>query len=228
MKGHELQDWITAAGTLLTGLAAIGALGFGTWQFRRSGFTYRARATIDEDFRVIRIAVLNTGRTAGQIEYLEIRNRRSIRVRISLARQGQRGTYDIIPAQLLPGGTASRTTTISGQVQTGDVGIDLSPGHTLVTYAMRPLDADHLAHGYQDRDWRGKHPPFVGVDDDAAEKRRWILVRIGFGDGRVVNVVPKKTHGIFVPVAPATQTAELGVLDRVIRWLRRGQHNKIL
>ena len=64
-------EWITAIGTAIGGVAAALALLFGIVQFRRAGFWYRVRPTVDEDKRVIRVAVLNTGRMLGHIDYVD-------------------------------------------------------------------------------------------------------------------------------------------------------------
>jgi hypothetical protein len=65
----SITDWISALST-----AALGVLGFfiTVWQWRRTGFTPRLRARIDASREAIELLIVNTGRSAGIIDQVDV------------------------------------------------------------------------------------------------------------------------------------------------------------
>jgi hypothetical protein len=195
MTGACAEGWITAIGTATAGLSAAVALCFAIVQFRRGGFVYRVRLTIDNDYRVVRLAVENTGRMQGHIEYIEIQNRRSLKVRVGLAVRRQAGSYETVPGELWAASQGSRLRTIQvSPTPTGDVAIDLPAGHSFVAHIVRSS-----IDGSRGRDRRDAHLPFISSTDNI-QNRHWLLVRVGFGDGRVASAVPTRNRSTYIPV----------------------------
>jgi hypothetical protein len=196
--GSAAADWIGAIGHLLGGGAAVVALLFGVRQFRRGGFTYRLYTSIDEEGRVIRITVSNTGRLAGYITEVNVVNRRSIVGRIRLVVSRRAGQYASISSEICPVTLRSQGTTVTltapqvirgGAVSTalfptGAVSVEVPPGAAFEAYIVRTAKRSPI---------REDHPPYVST----AVRRRWLLVRIGFGDGRVAREVPQRVPGVY-------------------------------
>lgn len=190
----DYEGWLTAGGTALAGLAAAGALWFGAVQFHKSGFTFRVRATIDADLRVVQVVILNRGRQTGVVDFIEALIRPSLTARVKTRlSEGAQGAVTL-DLEIWP---AVRTTTHSVSLDKKNTALDapveIPPASSLIVFLMRPAIGGHDTK-------RQFHPALVIAGDEIfPRKKRWLQVSVGFGDGRSARMVPKSTKGLFFP-----------------------------